>query len=300
MYKEACIEGVPFKMYEELDEPIKNDFAVSLELSSAWDAYCEGVKVERQNVVNTLRSQMAIYYYWRASRLENIELTEFFKSTSKQTRQDLSESNQMLKGDLAMLKQRFVIRYPGDPELTVTKKEAKTISQWHVIRTSTVPTDWEKWALSCFEKPKLLNPDITRFFDDYVHDSIAGFYLAGEVTEYDKRVKVASVMNMQPNRRNNFDKKIFDMTNQVNEAVSKKKRGEALSSDEEALMKEAENGTPYPLMTDDDAEDMGAKAIHTQTSSRREGGGYLLKRKSFPKDKEPNEVVQSNSREAAA
>jgi len=300
MYKEACIEGVPFKMYEELDEPIKNDFAVSLELSSAWDAYCEGVKVERQNVVNTLRSQMAIYYYWRASRLENIELTEFFKSTSKQTRQDLSESNQMLKGDLAMLKQRFVIRYPGDPELTVTKKEAKTISQWHVIRTSTVPTDWEKWALSCFEKPKLLNPDITRFFDDYVHDSIAGFYLAGEVTEYDKRVKVASAMNMQPNRRNNFDKKIFDMTNQVNEAVSKKKRGEALSSDEEALMKEAENGTPYPLMTDDDAEDMGAKAIHTQTSSRREGGGYLLKRKSFPKDKEPNEVVQSNSREAAA
>ena len=300
MYKEACLEGAAFKTYEELDQTVKDDFEISKELASAWEAYCNGFKAQRQDVANGLRGHMAIYYYWRASRLENIEQTDFFKSTSKQARQDLSESNQMLKGDLAMLKQRIVIRYPGDPELTVTNKEAKTISQWHVIRTSTVPTDWERWALSCFEKPKLLHPDITRFFDDYVHDSIAGFYLAGEVTEYDKRVKVASVMNMQPNRRNNFDKKIFALTNQVNEAVAKKKRGEVLSPDDEALVKEAENGTPYPLMTDEDAEDMGAKAIHTQTSSRREGGGYLLKRKSFPKDKESNEVLQSHSGKAAA
>jgi hypothetical protein len=295
MYKEACIEGVPFKMYDELDKAVKLDFAISLELASAWDAYCEGIKEQQQNSPNTLRSHMAIYYYWRASRLESLEQTEFFRSASKQTQQDLSESNQMLKGDLELIKQRVVVRYPGDPVPIVSEKESKTISQWHVIRTSTTPTAWEKWALSCFEKPKILNSEITRFFDDYVHDSIAGFYLAGEVTEYDKRVKVASVMNMQPGRRNNFDKKIFELTKQFNEAVAKKERGEPLSPDEEALVKEAEKGTSYPLMTDGDAKDMGAKAIRTQTSSRREGGGYLLKRKYFPRDDEPREVVQSNA-----
>lgn len=294
MYKEACIEGVPFKMYDELDKAVRLDFAVGLELASAWNAYSEGIKEEQQHLANGLRSHMAMYYYWRASRLEKLEQTDFFKSASKQMQQDLLESNKMLKGDLAFIRQRVLVRYPGDPVPVVTEKESKTISQWHVIRANTPPTSWEKWALSCFEKPKVLNTEITRFFDDYVHDSIAGFYLAGEVTEYDKRVKVASVMNMQPGRRNNFDKKIFELTKQTNDAVAKKKRGEMLSPDEEPLVKEAENGTPYPLMTDDDAKDMGAKAIRTQTSSRREGGGYLLKRKYFPKDDEPNDVAQSH------
>jgi hypothetical protein len=294
MYREACIEGVPFKMYEELDDAVKDDFAISPELASAWDAYSEGWKAQQQDFANSLRNHMSMYYYWRASRLDDIERTVFFKSADRQAQQDLSESNQVLKGDLEMIKQRDVVRYPGDPAPNITEKEAKTISQWHVIRANTGLNAWEKWAVSCFKKPKILSSEVTRFFDDYVHDSIAGFYLAGEVTEYDKRVKVASVMNMSPRQRNNFDKKIFELTKQVNEAAERKKRGEELSPSEAALVKEAENGTPYPIMTDDDAKDMGAKAIRTQTSSRREGGGYLLKRKAFPKDDEPNEVAQSH------
>lgn len=309
MYKEACIEGVPFKIYEELDASVKHDFAVSAKLATAWEAYCEGIKEQKRDIPNGLRNHMAMSYYWRASKLNNLEQTEFFKSASKQAQQDLLESNQVLKGDLEMIRQRAVVRYPGDPVPIVTDKEAKTISQWHLIRTTTALTAWEKWALSCFEKPKTLSPEVTRFFDDYVHDSIAGFYLAGEVTEYDKRVKVASVINMPPTQRNSFDKKIFELSKQVSDALAKKKRGEELSATEQALVKEAEKGTPYPLMTDDDTKDMGAKAIRTQTLSRREGGGYLLKRKSFPKDEEPNEAANSgdaaqnvadNSKKAAA
>ena len=272
MYKEACIEGVPFKMYDEFDAAVKEDFAISRELATAWEAYCDALKMQQAEFANGLRNHMSLYYYWRASRLENLEKTVFFKSAKKQAQQDLSESNRVLKGDLEIIKQRDVFRYPGDAAPTVSGKEAKTISQWHVIRERTKPTSWEKWASSCFEKPKTLNSELTRFFDDYVHDSIAGFYLAGEVTEYDKRVKIASVMNMPPRQRNNFDKKIFELTQQVNEAIDKKRRGDELSPDEEALVKEAEKGTVYPLMTDDDAKDMGEMAIQTQTSSRREGG----------------------------
>ncbi|MFL6632518.1 MAG: T6SS phospholipase effector Tle1-like catalytic domain-containing protein [Massilia sp.] len=298
MYREACMEGVPFKAYESFPESFKDDFAVSSELAAAWEAYCSELKVHGSDHGGRLRAHMALYYYWRAARLNNLENTEFFKSASKQAQQDMLESNRVLKGDLAMLKQRAAFRFPGDPQLPFSAEELKTISQWHVIRADQPPNAWEKWALSCFERAKVLNNGVMKFFDDYVHDSLAGFYLAGEVTEYDKRVKVDSVMKMKPEKMCRFDKKIYDLTQRVSEVVAKKKRGELLSPDEEALAREAERGTPYPLMTDDDAMDMRNAAIHTQTSSRREGGGYLLKRGYHPQDEEVNEMDQD--KEAAA
>ena len=72
------------------------------------------------------------------------------------------------------------------------------MSQWQSKRANlNIPVEldeWEIWALGIFEDPKPLSEDVMRFFDDYVHDSLAGFYMAGKVTEYDKRLKVESVM----------------------------------------------------------------------------------------------------------
>lgn len=298
MYREACMEGVPFRAYESFPDAFKNDFAVSSELATAWEAYCKELKTHGGDHGGRLRAHMALYYYWRAARLDTLELTTFFKSASKQAQQDLLESNRVLKGDLAMIRQRAAFRFPEDHPPVVTTEEAKTISQWHVIRAGEPPSAWEKWALSCFEKPKVLNDAVMKFFDDFVHDSLAGFYLAGEVTEYDKRVKVDSVMKMKPERMCKFDKKIYKLMQRTKEAVAKKERGEKLSPDEEALAKEAEKGTPYPVMTDDDAEDMRQALIHTQTSSRREGGGYLLKRGYHPRDEEVSEA--DRDKEAAS
>jgi hypothetical protein len=288
MYKEACIEGVPFMPYEEFEEVFKEDFSISSELAASWEAYCKELEIREKEYGDRLRAQMGLYYYWRAARLETLEQTEFFKSASKQEQQDLLESNQVLKGDLSIAKARATVRFPGDPETVITAEEAKSISQWHVIRANQTLESWGKWALSCFTKPQRLSEEVMRFFDNYVHDSIAGFYLAGEVTEYDKRVKVASVMKARPEKMGRFDKRIFELTTQVNEAVAKKKRGEELTQAEAALVEEAEAGTPFPVMTDDDAADMRSAAIKTQTSSRREGGGYLLKRGFHPKDDEGN------------
>jgi hypothetical protein len=290
MYREACIEGVPFRAYESFPDAFKRDFAASSELATAWEAYCKELKVHGSDHGGRLRAHMALYYYWRAARLNNLEQTEFFRSASKQAQQDLLESNRILKGDLEMIKRRAAFRFPGDSQPTISVEEAKTISQWHVIRAGEPPSTWEKWALSCFEKPKVLNDNVMKFFDDFVHDSLAGFYLAGEVTEYDKRVKVNSVMKLKPEKMCKFDKKIYELTQRANEAVAKKKRGEPLSLDEEALAREAEVGTPYPVMTDDDTADMRSVMIRTQTSSRREGGGYLLKRGYHPQDEEVSEI----------
>jgi hypothetical protein len=121
-----------------------------------------------------------------------------------------------------------------------------------------------------------------RFFDDYVHDSFAGFYMAGEVTEYDKRVKVASVMKEKPENLKGFDKRVFNVSRNTQVAQEKKKTGEALTPQEEALVSEAEHGTPFPIMSDDDSADMRSPVITTQTATRREGGGYILRRGYYP------------------
>jgi hypothetical protein len=156
-------------------------------------------------------------------------------------------------------------------------------SQWQALRAEEPATDWEKWAVSQFDKSDPLPAGVVEFFDDYVHDSIAGFYLAGEVTEFDRRKKIEAVMKMDPKSLKGFDLKIYNLAKEVETAQAKQQRGEKLSEREQSLVDEARNGTPYPIMTDADTKAMRDFAITTQTSSRREGGGYLMPRFYFPR-----------------
>jgi hypothetical protein len=167
-------------------------------------------------------------------------------------------------------------------EKTYTKNY-EGASQWQALRADEPATDWEKWVMSQFDRTDPLPPEVVAFFDDYVHDSIAGFYLAGEVTEFDKRKKVESLRKKDRNSLSGFDLKVYDLTRQVEAAQAKQGRGEKLSATEQALVDEAANGTPYPIMTDADTRSMRDFAITTQTSSRREGGGYLMPRFYFPR-----------------
>jgi len=106
--------------------------------------------------------------------------------------------------------------------------------------------------------------------------------MAGEVTEYDKRLKVRVVMEKDRDHLDSFDKKVYDLTDKARRAQAKKKAGEPLTPEEDSLANEAEFGTPYPLMSDEDTGDMRSPIITTQTYTRREGGGYILQRGYYP------------------
>lgn len=144
---------------------------------------------------------------------------------------------------------------------------------------------WERFALSFFDHPQPLPPEVEAFFDDYVHDSFATFYYAGAVTEYDKRAKVKKVMKKKPAERNKFETKVAELTTKTEEAKRKREAGEPLSAEEEEQLKTADGGTPFPIMTDADADDMTdgmEDAVFLQTDSRREGGGYIVRRGYYP------------------
>jgi hypothetical protein len=285
MYKEAIKEGVPFIDFTSLPPSVKTDFSISSTLATAWEAYSLALKVNGLDHGDRYRTHMSLYYRWRKHRLDNLKSCAFFKAASPQAKQDMSDANDTLKRDLDILRERIALGNMG-PQLSADRTFAKNYegaSQWQVLRATEPATDWEKWVMSQFDRSDALPPEVLTFFDDYVHDSIAGFYLAGEVTEFDKRKKVESVRKKDRKSLSGFDLKVYDLTKQVDEARAKHERGEKLSEAEQALVDEATNGTPYPIMTDADTKSMRDFAITTQTSSRREGGGYLMPRFYFPR-----------------
>jgi len=282
MYKEACSAGVPLTPFSELAETRQDDFQVDAKLASAWEAYTAALGKDGA----LLMKHMELYYRWRAARLTTLESTASFKAASAQAQQDLRDSNQMLAGDIKALQLRRSLpnRTPADEVPKLSPSEAAEMSQWQRMRVEnpTALNAWEIWALDFFEHPKPLSDEVMRFFDDYVHDSLACFYLAGEVTEYDKRVKIASVMKAGAERAKGFNKRVYDLAEKTQAAVKKKDKGEPLTPEEERLAKEAEFDTPFPIMTDADSADMRDTLILTQTSSRREGGGYFMRRGYYP------------------
>jgi len=305
MYKAALDAGVPLLPFSELEAHDKVDFKIDHELAQAWEAYTGALDGQG----SLLKKHMELYYRWRAMRLNTLENTASFKAASTQSQQDMREANTMLTGDLEAMRYRR-----SNPYRTTHKEDgqgpaygsndALRINQWHLIRANnhTALDDWERFALAIFDKPEPLPSAVAAFFDNYVHDSFAGFYMAGEVTEYDKRAKVKEVMMKKPEDRSKFERKVAEVTLKTEAAKRKQEGGEPLSAEEEMLVKSAEGGTPYPTMTDSDAADMRSPAILTQTSTRREGGGYIIRRGYYPhegfflrKSKHENELQRAPS-----
>ncbi|NMG42692.1 DUF2235 domain-containing protein [Aromatoleum toluvorans] len=284
MYTAARAAGVPLNPFSELEARDKIDFEVDAALASAWNAYTGALGKEGA----LLATHMKLYYRWRAARLRGLENTTSFHAATPQERQDLREANQMLAGDLEALRERRTGRSPAgshdSPQRPFAPDDLARINKWHFDHAqSHLPLDaWERWALGIFERCEPLPPDVERFFDDYVHDSFAGFYLAGEVTEYDKRVKTADVMRRSPEELRGFDRKVHALATQVKDAQAKRDAGVPLTADEELLIRAAEHDTPYPIMSDEDADSMRSPVIATQTATRREGGGYIIRRGYYP------------------
>lgn len=282
MFKAARMAGVPLTPFSLLPARRQVDFEVDAQLASAWDAYT----AELGKNGHLLKKHMELYYRWRASRLTTLEAATNFQAASAQDQQDLRDANRMLVGDLEALnlRRQGIARDPHSHRIVspFRSEDKARMNQWqfnHAQQGASLD-GWETFAMAFFDNPQPLPAEVQRFFDDYVHDSHAGFYLAGEATEYDKRAKIEELQKKNPDNAKGFDKEILDITRKTKNVQEKKKNGEELTAEESALVKEAEFGTPYPLMTDSNIE--VGKAIDTQTNSRREGGGYVLRRGYYP------------------
>ena len=292
MYLAARKAGVPLLPFSEMTDRTKIDFEVDANLASAWKAYAK----ELGDNGGLLKAHMSLFYRWRAMRLNTLESTANFQAGSEQDQEDLSSANRLLAGDLDLLHHRksaHHVQQHHDQRDHSNRPEFGSeyrykANQWQIVRANTHTSldEWETFALQHFDNPEPLPDEVARFFDDHVHDSFATFYMAGEVTEFDKRCRVEKVMDQDSADLKGFDKKIHEKTTKVREAQAKQAKGEELNAEEAALVKEAEYSTPYPVMKDEDTSDLlswgDELAVRTQSGTRREGGGYLIRRGYYP------------------
>lgn len=287
MYKAAREAGVPLLPFSELEERDQMDFEVDSKLAQGWEAYVAALDGNG----HLLKKHMELFYRWRAARLTTLENTESFKAASPQNQEDLRAANTALAGDLEALRYRRDTPrpFPGDPPKPspYSSRDRNRMNQWHRIRAmgQRQLDSWERSTLPLFDQPIPLPPAVEAFFDNYVHDSFATFYYAGVVTEYDMRAKVKEIMKKKPEERNKFETKVAEITTRTEAARRKQEAGEPLSADDRELLETANGGTPYPVMTDADADEMASgkeKAVFLQTDSRREGGGYIISRGYYP------------------
>ena len=288
MYKAALMAGVLLTEFSELENTIQDDFAVGAELASAWNAYVAEIGPNGA----LLKGHMALYFRWRAARLHTLQDTTSFGAASAQAQQDLREANAMLVGDLeglASRRRRFIRQYdrmgrPTNQALPATASERMNKWQFDAARAHRSLDDWETWAMTIFDAPTSLPADVLRFFDDYMHDSVAGFCLAGPVTEYEKRVATAAALATPVHQRGPFAQRVCALADRTGAALRKKQAGQTLDADEQALAAEAEYGTPFPLMADADSRELRHAGVGLLSNSRREGGGYIIRRGHYPQD----------------
>jgi hypothetical protein len=292
MYKEAMKAAVSLMHFGEIqdDVELKLDFEISQQLATAWNGYMQlaGVDADKKPLVEAdhatlVKRHMGYYYAARALMLkpEVFVNVASFKAAGPQSRKDMETYNALLNGDLKLLRLRQ--QHAGS-----SKKDAGNLAfgehanQFPLILLKGLQplSEWEQWALGIFDQPPAL-PAEAALLALYVHDSLACFYLAlpattGERTKLIRRVQAKQAAGT---RLNPVEQRIADAM-ATDPSLADKVRGGSDTADLE-LEDELRLEAVFPVLDDNDAKHLRDTVVLTQTSTGREGGGYLRPRGVF-------------------
>ncbi|EYS93811.1 hypothetical protein CF68_26010 [Cupriavidus sp. SK-4] len=282
MYRSALVHGVPFVRFDKLKNVVRDDFEVSDVLHREFNIYVQRLRAGTEmDFRKVYCKHMRLYYQRRSRMLYAAQGAISRNATTAQDRQDLEEASANLQWDLRVMQSRANPNaFIYDHKVALSPQERAGASQMQVVYAdSGYPlTPWERWALGIFEAPfeKRRDTDANEdaFFQNFVHDSLAGFYLAGAVTQFDKQEEFKAMCKAKADgeRLNEFQQRIYNQNKAAADTRIRAIQSGIEPPDDKALKLE------YPLMRDDDAPRMRVAVIRLATSSRREGGGYFRQR----------------------
>ncbi|MGS0743138.1 T6SS phospholipase effector Tle1-like catalytic domain-containing protein [Glaciimonas sp. GG7] len=333
MHKAARVAGVPLAAYCVMPSDLKEHYAIDAQLAQAWNDYmaagefmgASGIE-QIGDYYTMVRKHMTLYYGYRRQYLDGLEYTIAFPRANAQDQEDLRSYNVLLRGDLALLEQRVAIdklnpRKPfedrsGVPyqRVLLEGKTRRAMNTWQytLMLASAAPKPDEIWALAEMKKQQL--PVKTPFFallDFYVHDSLAGFTLAGFGTNEDKAEELLKMATEYENTRKApetpYKKQVWQnyqqaiktdtaLAESVQTRIDTVRQAEKTGGyrADKSIAKEAADQhtvfTPeqqaalaklFPLQTDAHAPELLHAALSIQTTTRREGSGYLRQRYAF-------------------
>ncbi|MGL4605692.1 MAG: T6SS phospholipase effector Tle1-like catalytic domain-containing protein, partial [Iodobacter sp.] len=268
MHKAAIQAGVPLALYQEMDARLKNDFALDAKLAQNWNLYmaATGSGTAYTEIVN---AHMKLYYQYRQFYLNGLESSEAFKGANPQEQEDLRSYNALLQGDLKLLKERAAggrpwpapgERYSYRNDLD-NQQNALLANKRALSRSDkrSKPDAIEKMALAILDSPKTekLLPEL-QLLDNFVHDSLAGFYMAGYVTKEEKSDRLLDMQKKPPSTDDVYDRKVYDNAQSDPEIKVLLENKQKLKKDSERVFTVEEQNKlktekVFPIMTDADA-----------------------------------------------
>lgn len=320
MHQAARKAGVPLLAYCVMPSDMQDDYTISPTLSSAWNNYMAAGTFEG-DYHGMVREHMRLYYAFRRQWLREMRFSPGFCRSNPQDREDLDSYNNLLIGDLALLRRRVELAQQGGRDvyghrgIILGQKENDSANAWQALSAfnGTPPSTDELWALQEFDKSLVaIDTPYLALLENHIHDSLAGFYLAGYVSDEEKAEALLTMAREHaasgrapatPYRKQlwqNYQNAIKEdpalgamMQNKVAayqqaenapghraeqiNAMENARQGTIFTTEEQARL-----ATLFPTQTDAHAAELrSAAVIRTQTESRREGSGYLRRRHVF-------------------
>jgi uncharacterized protein (DUF2235 family) len=287
MYFEALNAGAALKVKGQLPAAVRADFAVDPGLERAFMAYAAWTKVvEAEDVAASggapsegrMQYHMGLYWRWRAKVSEDsrFKALSSYVHAGAQDQVDLWESEQDWRADVR-----------------AAQEASKPTRRFHArVGYVDIPpkaTDTQEQLLAQIAQAHTVSDAVSEFFDKYVHDSHAGFWLMGAQTPYDKGVLIAEIK---------ANKKRYDELMAIHRNGDPMHSGVAyhmaqgykLNHFEQRVLKtDATTPGEIPVITDADSADLRDNAGLASsivfrlmgTATRREAGGHGRYRRVF-------------------
>jgi polyhydroxyalkanoate synthesis regulator phasin len=249
---------------------------------------------------NRMEQQMQRYWRWRASKRDTAQFRAMasYQHATAQDRTDLEEGNLDWQADIAHA------RMASQPSSYTFYSEGMS----HTVQVPPDPSRTQRDLLAAVDDTTPIPGEVDRFFDDFVHDSHAGFWLLGPVSQADKNAFANEIR--KKNAQHAALLKAADAAAEhgmFEGAVQARQQAEryALNHFEQRVLaqnpKANDNGNPatIPLMTDKEAADLRASAGFDGwivrnvlgTATRREANGPGHYRRVFDRDHERLQLV---------
>ncbi|WP_084600398.1 T6SS phospholipase effector Tle1-like catalytic domain-containing protein [Aromatoleum toluclasticum] len=253
MYHEARKSGVPLwdiaKLTAIEQRDVADDLDISPDLAQRFRDYAIWSRVSSVSVEDLLFQHMRLYWRWRLKTAPHFEELASVQQANPQDREDLRASERDFQRDMQQVIQR--------------KRQIELVRQ----RRGTTPPPLSPLYAAAAEEARAIDKvpqAVHEFFDGFIHDSHASFYLAGPVTAHDKSEKLKLVKEKQ-------------------------RRGNTLTPFEQRMLEvDATQPGEFPVMTDGDFEDLldlesasTEAVVKVMTTTRRESDGHLRVRVVF-------------------
>jgi len=292
MYHEALNAAVKLVIKAEMEPAVMNDFRVDPALDRAFMDYASWT-IEydvKQNVATVggapedrMHYHTRLYWRWRAhvSADRTFKALSSYANASAQDRVDLWEAELDWRRDVEAARQAAVPDYDYIPTMDGPIRSADKRSH---------ATDVQNAMLEQIGKAADVPSAVSDFFDRFVHDSHAGFWMLGPRTRPDKRALVDEVKAKQ--RMHEYYTKLA--SEDSNPGVARNHRNlaryyELNQFEKRVLAADTSSPGSLPVFTDADAAELRTRAGMVTaatmklmgTATRREASGHGRYRRIF-------------------